>query len=48
METYFLSEVSILSCGIFEDWRGLDVQEKAWQYAMDNRLPIPLIEGLQN
>ena len=41
----FLSEVSVLSCGIFEDWRGLDVQEKAWQYAMDNRLPIPLIEG---
>jgi GH35 family endo-1,4-beta-xylanase len=41
----FLSEVSVLSCGIFEDWRGLDVQEKAWQYAMDNRLPIPLLEG---
>lgn len=41
----FLSEVSVLSCGIFEDWRGLDVQEKAWQYAMDNKLPIPLLEG---
>lgn len=41
----FLSEVSVLSCGIFEDWRGLDVQEKAWQYAMDNQRPIPLIEG---
>ena len=41
----FLSEVSVLSCGIFEDWRGLDVQEKAWQNAMDNQLPIPLIAG---
>ena len=37
--------MSVLSCGIFEDWRGLDVQEKAWQYAMDNKLPIPLLEG---
>ena len=41
----FLSEVSILSCGIFEDWRGLDVQEKAWQNAIDNQLPIPIIKG---
>ncbi len=41
----FLSEVSVLSCGIFEDWRGLDVQEKAWQNAIDNQLPIPTIEG---
>jgi endo-1,4-beta-xylanase len=41
----FLSEVSVLSCGIFEDWRGLDVQEKAWQNAIDNQLPIPIIEG---
>lgn len=43
----FLSEVSVLSCGIFEDWRGLNVQEKAWQHAMDNQLPIPLLEGSQ-
>ena len=31
-----------LACGIFEDWRGLDVPEKAWQYAMDNRYPFLL------
>lgn len=41
----YLSEVSILSCGRFEDWRGLDVQEKAWQKAIDAGLPIPTLES---
>ena len=41
----YLSEVSILSCGRFEDWRGLDFQEKAWQKAVDAGLPIPTLES---
>lgn len=41
----YLSEVSVLSCGRFEDWRGLDVQEKAWQKAIDAGLPIPTLES---
>jgi GH35 family endo-1,4-beta-xylanase len=39
----YLSEVSILSCGRFEDWQGLDVQEKAWQQALDQGAAIPTL-----
>ena len=38
-----LSEVSILSCGKYEDWKGLKVQNDKWDYAINNNLKIPTL-----
>lgn len=35
-----LSEISIMSCGRYEDWKGLQKQSDAWQHSVDNGLPI--------
>ncbi len=38
-----LSEISVLSCGKYEDWRGLQVQNDKWDNAVNNNLKIPTL-----
>ena len=42
-----LSEISILSCGKYEDWKGLKVQNDKWDYAVNNGLKIPTLDSLE-
>lgn len=41
-----LSEISIMSCGRFEDWKGLQKQSDSWQYSVDNGLPIENLKSI--
>lgn len=42
-----LSEISILSCGKYEDWKGLKVQNDKWDYAVKNGHKIPTLDSLE-